>query len=312
MHFLSDDQSWKFKQAQSYVQLLKNRKWTIFLMTAVFFASGLFFYFQSFYYYESSCMVTQEGLKISSSGKIATGNDFLSIQDDGKDFRRLIQIAQSDTLAQLLNRDFRLAEHYGIPTNAAHLDQKLLRRLRKNLIITKNANDQIVVSFRDARDPELAAAIANQIPVYLERVNREMLRREIQDYADALRDNYAAAEKKSQELELTLTRLLDQLKSVDRQQQDPERARLYLQAGQAMSSLDLSLNRTYQEFQNYYLALGISQNDRLPTIQFRRKAIPDDSNLVMTGTLMSIGILVLSFALASLTLLSGNQMLRKA
>jgi len=109
-------------------------------------------------FYPSTNMSVSRGLMNENQ---YSDKDFLTV-GEGEEAEQLLQILQSDRIADKIKKRFNLMEHYRIKPDEKYANTKFGYKFRKNVKSSLTEYTSIRVSVRD-EDKELAAKIANDI-----------------------------------------------------------------------------------------------------------------------------------------------------
>jgi len=109
-------------------------------------------------FYPSTHMSVSRGLM---NENVYGDKDFLTV-GEGEEAEQLLQILQSDRIADKIKRRFNLMEHYRIKQGEKYANTRFGKMFKKNVKSNLTEYTSIRVRVRD-EDPELAAKIANDI-----------------------------------------------------------------------------------------------------------------------------------------------------
>ncbi|MBX0290301.1 hypothetical protein K3G63_07620 [Hymenobacter sp. HSC-4F20] len=124
--------------------------------------------------YKSTAVFFPTNPQTTDPDRIATEGSKLELGGRTEDLDRIITIGQSQPVAELIIKKFKLHAHYevGEPgTDAA--DDEALREFSSNLDIVHNERDAIELTFQD-KDKQLAARIANTLVQVIDSVNQQL------------------------------------------------------------------------------------------------------------------------------------------
>ncbi|WP_426492454.1 hypothetical protein [Hymenobacter sp. 102] len=124
--------------------------------------------------YKSTAVFFPTNPQTTDPDRIATEGSKLELGGRTEDLDRVITIGESQPVAELIIRRFRLHEHYRMGAagdDAA--DDATLREFSSNLDIVHNERDAIELTFHD-EDKLLAAQIANALVQVIDSVNQQL------------------------------------------------------------------------------------------------------------------------------------------
>jgi len=122
-------------------------------------------------FYPSTNMSISRGLL---NENVYSDKDFLTV-GEGEDAEQLLQILQSDRIAEKLKKKYNLMEHYTIKPTDKYANTKFGNKFRKNVRSSLTEYTSIKVTVRD-KDPELAAKIANDMVEFMDTIRNNMLK----------------------------------------------------------------------------------------------------------------------------------------
>lgn len=122
-------------------------------------------------FYPSTNMSISRGLL---NENVYSDKDFLTV-GEGEDAEQLLQILQSDRIADKIKKKYNLMEHYGIKPTDKYANTKFGLKFRKNVKSNLTEYTSIKVTVRD-KDPELAAKIANDMVEFMDTIRNNMLK----------------------------------------------------------------------------------------------------------------------------------------
>lgn len=118
-------------------------------------------------FYPTNPNTTDPDRIVSDGGKLELGGR-------AEDLDRVITIGESQTLAELIIKQFKLHEHYKVGAAGDDLaDQSALDEFNSNFTIVHNDRDAIEVNFLD-RDKVLAAKVTNAIVQAIDSINQQL------------------------------------------------------------------------------------------------------------------------------------------
>lgn len=124
--------------------------------------------------YKSTAVFFPTNPQTTDPDRIATEGSKLELGGRTEDLDRIITIGESQPVAELLIRRFRLHAHYGTGQPGTDLaDDAALREFSSNLGIVHNERDAIELTFQD-RDKQLAARIANTLVQVIDSINQQL------------------------------------------------------------------------------------------------------------------------------------------
>lgn len=123
--------------------------------------------------YKSTAIFIPTNPQAADPDRLVDGGK-LELGGRAEDLDRAITIGESQPVAELIIRKFKLHEHYnaGTPGNDA-ADNSVLSEFSSNLDIVHNERDAIELTFMD-RDKKLAALIANTMVQVIDSVNQQL------------------------------------------------------------------------------------------------------------------------------------------
>lgn len=136
------------------------------------FLTGIIFYLLSYFlprYYEAKISVLPNSTTGSdlNFGSLQPVLPMLGISPNENKTDLYVQILRSRTIGERIIARFKLKEHWGIQS-----EEKALKRLASHVSMVATREGMILLSF-EAKDPQLAAKIANAYIEELDRVNQE-------------------------------------------------------------------------------------------------------------------------------------------
>jgi len=124
--------------------------------------------------YKSTAVFYPTNPNTTDPDRIVTEGGRLELGGRTEDLDRVITIGESQTVAELLIKRFKLHEHY--KTGAAgndQADQAALDEFNSNLTVVHNDRDAIELTFKD-RDKVLAAKITNTLTQVIDSINQQL------------------------------------------------------------------------------------------------------------------------------------------
>ncbi|TGE29191.1 GumC domain-containing protein [Hymenobacter metallicola] len=117
-------------------------------------------------FYPTNPNTTDPDRIVSDGGKLELGGR-------AEDLDRVITIGESQTLAELIIKQFNLHKHYKTGEAGDAADQAALDEFNSNFTIVHNDRDAIEVNFQDT-DKVLAARVANAIVQNIDSINQQL------------------------------------------------------------------------------------------------------------------------------------------
>ena len=153
----------------SFLIYLK-KKWYWFSSVFILIAILLAYIFHSIQYYESSVELFFNAAVATKS--INEGNlDLKATIRESASLKRVYQIVYSDQMLDRLIEKFELFKIYQIDSSP-YAKNKLIKKIRKNILINANQYDVVSISVKDADNSQRAADIANFIAGQASELNR--------------------------------------------------------------------------------------------------------------------------------------------
>ncbi|RSK29486.1 GumC domain-containing protein [Hymenobacter metallilatus] len=124
--------------------------------------------------YKSTAVFFPTNPQTTDPDRIATEGSKLELGGRTEDLDRVITIGESQPVAELIIKRFRLHQHYATgPVGDDAADDAALRKFSSNLDIVHNERDAIELTFFD-EDKQLAARIANALVQVIDSVNQQL------------------------------------------------------------------------------------------------------------------------------------------
>jgi len=138
-------------------------------------------------FYPSSTMSVSRGLLAENA---YSEDDFLSI-GEGEEAEQLLQILQSDIIANKIKKRYKLMEHYGIDPEEKYANHKFGIKFAKNVKSKLTEYTSIKVSVRDI-DPVMAANIANDMVEIMDTIRNNILKSRALDGLKIVQEDFDA------------------------------------------------------------------------------------------------------------------------
>lgn len=138
-------------------------------------------------------------------GPLATRQDFLQY-GEVEDAERLLQVLGSAAVRDRVVARFDLMNHYGISPDGKYRYTQLHKEYRSNISFRRTQFGAIEIAVRD-KDPELAAAMANEIAALVDTVQNDIRR-------DRAQQAYQVAKSQYEEMQLQVQLVEDSLRKI--------------------------------------------------------------------------------------------------
>ncbi len=276
---------------------LSKRKWRyIFLLL---FCGGVSFWllkYRIFTYSSSASFYMSES---SAGTNVGQNQEFRmpEVLHSNEQYNRAYQLINSSKIHEHLIRKFNLLKHYGIDTTREFYFEEAIAVLSSRIQVKKSPFNMISVSVSDAHR-YLAADIANEIVVYLDQMNKNLLinsmKQRLGVYETLVKNTQndnsirtALFNKQLADLNLLLSRL--------EKQSTNSMGVLELQS--RLSQLIASMERSTDDLMRmkvfYSLALQSVQEKNLPSVIIVQKARPSHQSLGWQSLTISFLIMLL-------------------
>lgn len=138
-------------------------------------------------------------------GPLATRQDFLQY-GEVEDAERLLQVLGSAAVRDRVVERFDLMNHYEIPSDGKYRYTQLHKEYRSNISFRRTQFGAIEIAVRD-KDPELAAAMANEIAALVDTVQNEIR-------FERAQQAYQVAKSQFEEMQLEVRMVEDSLRKI--------------------------------------------------------------------------------------------------
>ncbi len=136
----------------------------------------------------ASVSISNNLVEITSG--ISSTVDLLSFGDESE-VERLIQILNSHQVMAHIIDKFNLYDHYSIDSTNADSRTKIIAKYKSNIEAKRTMYTSIILEVRD-QNPEIAAAIANEVATYADKVYRNIRKERAFEAMKIARDEYNA------------------------------------------------------------------------------------------------------------------------
>lgn len=203
----------------------------------------------------------------------------LDLKKSNKGYERVLQLMYSGQMMDYIINGYELYEHYGIDTLKPYYKEKAIAILTSRTEVIKINNEIMRVVVSD-RNNEIAAAMANSMVTYLDRLNRKYsqaaLNREIEVYKTIL----SQGEKITQQEQMRLEKALVELKSISARSHSTPESRMAFENMEfvirdAASVIKTVTDERINAFTLYKQALEINKPSRMSTIVIIKRALPE-------------------------------------
>ncbi len=161
--------------------------------------------------YKSSVIMFPTSSNAVSQLVLADGNynEFLDVTQFGNDLQieQMIQILQSRDIKDHLIQRFDLVRHYEIDTNSKYWKTKLYKYVDGNVTFSRTHNLAVEISVEDT-DPQLAAAMANEIADFYDTLKRRIVQQRSIEAFRILQDEMRLTEEQVALLNDSLSRIM--------------------------------------------------------------------------------------------------------
>ncbi len=127
-------------------------------------------------YYQSVAVIHPVSPSLSSPGQIfgtsATDQKYFG---DKEDVDRILTLAESRAVTDHLIQTFSLYDHYGIDPNREKAPLRISKRINKLYKVQKTRLGNVSLSVED-KDPQIAAAMVNEAHRFINALNQELIR----------------------------------------------------------------------------------------------------------------------------------------
>ncbi len=127
-------------------------------------------------YYESSTVFYPVNPRVSNPEMIfGTAGEVMDYFGGDQDLDRILELASGGELVDFMIQRFRLHEHYDIDSTSQKGRFFVREAFRSHYKAEKNKNDAVVITVEDT-DPELAATMANEARLFIDRTAQRFIK----------------------------------------------------------------------------------------------------------------------------------------
>jgi hypothetical protein len=280
-------------EIRELIRHIKRRKWRFLFLILLF---GAFtFYNLKFkvldYSSTASFIVNSNNIISSPTLEFKSGENF-STNDN---FNRIYELVNSAATQIHLIEKFYLFKHYNIDSTKEFSLQKAVATIRSHIIVKKSPYNVISVTVRD-RYRYLTADMANEIVSYLEKLNENYYRNNIQKkilisqaYIEQLqRDNNQKSQTIDsiiQKINFILSNNMSSRSSFDFLMQQQK-------LNQIINTFQTSVSDIINSQKLYNLSLQTMNFKTFPTITVIQSAMPAHRSTAFTALLLSLGVMI--------------------
>jgi len=140
-------------------------------------------------YYQSTAVIHPVNPGLSSPGQIfGTSPSDLKYFGEKDDVDRIIAIAESKAVIDHLIEHFDLYTHYDIDQSKSNAELKMYKKTRRLFKVQKTKLGNVSISVEDT-DPDMAHAMVNKALVFINQMNQQIIRNNMQQMMLAFESN---------------------------------------------------------------------------------------------------------------------------
>ncbi len=180
------------------IRFLWNKKWILIALSLVAFILSIIVSLNITPRYRSEVIIFPAASLSLSRSLIETSTismdsrDVLSFGGDGE-IERMLQILRSSEIRDHVAKKFNLMEHYKIKSSSPYPENQLKGKYNGNVKFRRTQYMSIEIGVFDT-DPKMAAAIANEITVYVDSTVHNMQKKRAMDAFNIVKSEYESSQ----------------------------------------------------------------------------------------------------------------------